>query len=60
MGEKIRLLRVRDGISQDEFAKKLGVSQIYISYIERGLKQPSVKLLKSIADYFKVTTDSLY
>lgn len=56
-GAKIKDLRLRDGLSFDEFAKSVGSTAGMIHQIENGNKQPSVKLLKMIADYFKSTVD---
>ena len=49
-GEKIRLLRERRGLSQEELAKAAGyISRSSISKIESGDSDPSQKMLKRIA-----------
>lgn len=58
-GRKIRELREREGLSTVEFAEKVLVSQAMASYIETGIKQPSVAVLKRIADYFGLAVDDL-
>jgi len=58
-GNKIKELREAAGMSSEDLAKRVYISQSMIIYIELGAKQPSVKLLKSIADLFGVTVDSL-
>jgi len=45
-GEIIRLIRIVDGISQGELAKRLNVTNAYLSQIENGRKEPSLSLLK--------------
>ncbi len=57
-GEKLRLLRKQDGLSQAQVADRLGVNQSHVARIEKGLK-PSVDLILKIADIFGVTTDQL-
>lgn len=53
-GEKLKELRKYNKISQKELAKELNIGQVMISYYERGLSKPSIDLVKSIAEYFKV------
>lgn len=59
MTKKIKLLLKEKGISQTELAENVGVSQAMISYIVKGIKAPSVTLLKRISDYLGVTMDEL-
>ena len=40
------------GISQKELAKEIGVTNDYISILERTNKIPSVMLIKKISEYF--------
>ena len=56
---KLRALREGAQISVTKLAEKVGASQPFITQIEQGYKQPSVPLLKRIADYFGVTVDDL-
>ncbi|MHB8172203.1 MAG: helix-turn-helix domain-containing protein [Thermincolia bacterium] len=48
-GEKVRLLREERGYTLQEFAQKAGVSVSYLSELERGAKQPSLKTLDKLA-----------
>ena len=51
LGKKIRLARLTMGISQGELAKKVGIhSSSYISMIERGARNPSLKVFERISD----------
>jgi transcriptional regulator with XRE-family HTH domain len=50
--EVARLLRderVRQGISMDRLARKSGLSQPMISYVERGMRNPTLDTLLRIA-----------
>ena len=60
-GSKLRDLRKREGLSQEELAKKLGVSKSTIGMYEQGQrkKPQSDEVLKKIADFFNVTLDYL-
>ena len=43
-----------------EFAKMVGISNPYLSQIERGLRAPSDAVLKSIAETLELSADDLY
>jgi transcriptional regulator with XRE-family HTH domain len=48
MGERVRSLRLRDGLSTSELAIRAGLSAGVISQIERGLGNPSLKTLERL------------
>ena len=50
LGAYIRSQRQLADLSQRQLAAMTNVSNTYLSQIERGLHQPSVKVLRSIAD----------
>lgn len=54
IGERVRLLREKQGINQDQLGKAIGVRQTTISEIENGRNKPSWKTLESLSDYFSV------
>lgn len=58
-GNTLRGLRVRNGLTQQQLAEKLGLTKSVISAYETGLRMPSYDILISIATIFKVTTDYL-
>ena len=53
LGNDIKLLRQRCLLSQQDFAKELGVSFATINRIESGKSKPPYKTLKLIDDYCK-------
>ena len=59
MGQKIAELMKENHVTHEQLAEAVGVSAAFISYIVRGYKNPSVALLKRIADYFMVSTDEI-
>lgn len=59
IGEKIKDLRLSQGLNQTEFGKKYHLSQNDITNIESGYKTVSYELLLEIAKDFSVTTDYL-
>jgi transcriptional regulator with XRE-family HTH domain len=58
IGERLKRLRLERGLSQRELAAP-GVSYAYISRIEAGTRQPSVKALRRLAGKLGVTADYL-
>src|SRR4051812_50075996 len=58
IGERLKRLRLERGYSQRELAAP-GVSYAYISRIEAGTRQPSVKALRRLAVKLNVSADYL-
>lgn len=59
-GEKIKALREKAGMTQTELAEKIGVSKAIISAYEKGIRNPSYKVLTSIAEIFGVSVASFF
>ena len=59
IGEKIRLLRKKNDVTQDKLADHLGVTPQAVSRWESGVCYPDMNYLPAIADYFSVTMDEL-
>jgi transcriptional regulator with XRE-family HTH domain len=60
IGEYIREQRNRAKISLRELAKQAGVSNPYLSQIERGLRKPSAEILQQIAKGLRISAEVLY
>lgn len=52
-------LKSESGLSYSKLAKELGVSERVLKYYISGGREPTLSVLKSIADYFKVPIDYL-
>lgn len=59
LGENIAALRKNRGLTQEELAKRLGVSPQAVSKWENETACPDIALLPEIADIFSVTVDDL-
>jgi transcriptional regulator with XRE-family HTH domain len=60
LGEIIRQQRELAELSMRQFAQLAGISNPYLSQIERGLRAPSEQVLEGIAGALKVSADTLY
>lgn len=60
IGDYIRSQRTKAQISLRELAKLAGVSNPYLSQIERGLRKPSAEILQQIAKGLRISAEALY
>ncbi|MEN8234560.1 MAG: helix-turn-helix transcriptional regulator [Actinomycetota bacterium] len=60
LGAFIKEQRTRSAMSVRKLADRAGISNPYLSQIERGLRKPSGEILKSIARALEISTESLY
>jgi transcriptional regulator with XRE-family HTH domain len=60
VGAYIREQRRKAQLSLRNLAERSGVSNPYLSQIERGLRQPSAKILKGIATALQVSAETLF
>ncbi len=59
LGEFIRTQRKLANLSLRELAAMTDVSNAYLSQIERGLHEPSVRVLRSIAQALEISTNTV-
>ena len=60
LGGFIREQREAAQLSVRHLAKRAGVSNPYLSQIERGLRKPSAEILQSIASALRISAETLY
>jgi transcriptional regulator with XRE-family HTH domain len=60
LGEYIREQREAAEVSLRQLAKNAGVSNPYLSQVERGLKKPSAEILGQIASALRISAETLY
>ena len=58
-GEKLRILRNRQGLTLRQLAEMLDVSHSYIGQMEREEKIPNVEMVLKISRIFDISTDVL-
>jgi len=60
MRTRIKELRARYNLTQDDLARKVGVRRETILYLEKGKYNPSLKLAHDVAEVLKTTIDNLF
>ena len=59
MRVKVRDIRIAKGVSQGDLAKHLGISQPYLSQIEKGSRKLDAEKIGQIADFLGVPSHEL-
>ncbi len=59
-GLHIRLMRIRRGATQEEVAFRAGIHVTYLSGIERGVRNPSLKNIRAIAVALDANTAEIF
>ena len=57
---RIKELRARDGLRQEDLAKKVGCRRETISFVENGEYNPSLLLAVKIARVFKASVEEVF
>lgn len=60
IGKAIKTIRSRHKVSQQVLAKEIGVSQGYLSLIEKGLREPGFSLVNQIANTLNVPPQFIF
>jgi len=60
IGSYIRAQRESAQVSMRQLARTAGVSNPYLSQVERGLRKPSAEILQQIAKGLRISAEALY
>lgn len=60
IGKAIKTIRLRHKIPQQILAKEIGVTQGYLSLIEKGLREPGFDLISKIADTLRIPPQLIF
>ena len=60
LGDYLKEQRVSAKLSLRQLAEQAGVSNPYLSQIERGLRRPSAEVLQQIAKALRISAEQLY
>ena len=59
-GQRIRELRLKNGLSQEKFALQIGMDRSYLASVEAGKRNISLMNIKKIADGIGITLSELF
>lgn len=59
LGQRIKEERLKQSLTQEQLAEKVGISRLYITLIENGSRAVRVEVLERLADCLKVSIDYL-
>lgn len=58
-GKKLREIREKRGLFQEDVAKAVGISTTYYASMERGLKNPTESLLEKLCQVLKIKSSDI-
>lgn len=59
LSDRIRLMRTAQGLNQTKLAKHVGITQAFMSELEKGKKVPSVEVLEKLCGALDCSADYL-
>jgi len=59
LAERVKTLRMEQGISQESMALEAGIDRTYASQIERGISNPSLRVICALAEVLEVDPTDL-
>jgi transcriptional regulator with XRE-family HTH domain len=60
LGDYLKEQRTQSRLSLRQLAEQVGVSNPYLSQIERGLRRPSAEVLQQLAKALRISAEQLY
>lgn len=55
----LKLMRIKNRLTQEQLAGRLGLSVKQVRTYEQGLREPNLATLKAMATFFQCTIDEL-
>jgi transcriptional regulator with XRE-family HTH domain len=59
ISKRIKKYRGELGLTLEDLAEKIGVSRVYVGYVEQGRNTPSLEILEKIANALKIKLSEL-
>ena len=59
LGRNLRRLREAKGLSQEQFAEEAGIHRTYVSDLERGSRNPTIRVVERVASALGVTASDI-
>ena len=58
-GDRIKVLRLKAGWTQEDLAEKAGIGRVFISQMENGHKDVCLGVIEALAGSFKISISEL-
>ena len=58
-GKRMKILRDKKGLNQEDIANEIGISRASYSHYETNRVEPDLNIIRKLSDYHNVTTDYL-
>ena len=55
VGRRIRVLREKNGWTQQQLADMTGIGRVHVSELENGKREAGLRMLEKLADSFELT-----
>lgn len=59
LGKRVQKQRKSIGLTQEELSDKVGISRVFMGYVEQGRNIPSLEILQKIAKHLKIPMSKL-
>ena len=60
LGKRIKSIRRKKGLTQEDLAEKVGISRAYMGFIEQGRYSASLEVIEKISKVLKVRMSDLF
>lgn len=60
LGKRIQYLRRRRGMSQEDLALECKINKNYLSDMERGTRNPTIKILEKVSKGLNISLEELF
>ena len=60
LGKRIQYLRKRRGMSQEDLALECKINKNYLSDMERGTRNPTIKILEKVSKGLNISLEELF
>ena len=58
--EKLKKLRKERGLTLRELEREVGISRAYLNEIERGVREPTLRVLRKLTSFYKVEPEGFF
>lgn len=59
IGNNLKQYRIKNGYTQEQVAKRIGLAPKYVSQMERGLSSGTIETLIKFCNFYNITTDAI-